>query len=129
MKVIAAAAVVRSTISKNQRSPLLFASVFFALVWLEVINHLAPEWSLNPQYGYGWVVPLLMLYLLWQRWHQRPAPTPLRNRSIPTTIIILLALGFFPIRIIAQANPDWRLVGWTLALGAIAASLSFASLS
>lgn len=130
MKVIAAPRdIVPLTISKTARWPLLFASVFFALLWLEVIKQLAPEWSLNPQYGYGWVVPLLTLYLLWQRWHQRPAPTPPRNRLIPMAVIILLALVFFPVRIIAQANPDWRLVGWTFGLGAIAASLSFAFLS
>jgi len=130
MKVIAPAAdVVRSTTSITERWPLLSALVFFALLWLEVTKHLAPEWSLNPQYGYGWVVPLLTLYLLWQRWSQRPVARPPRDRSIPTAIIIFIALLVFPVRIVAQGNPDWRLVGWTLALSAIAASLSFAFLN
>jgi exosortase len=129
MKVVAPPAdLVTPTTWRNDRWAWLFASAFFALLWVEVIKHLGPEWSLNPQYGYGWSVPLLTLYLLWQRWIERPGPTPPRNRLLPTAIIILLALAFFPIRMVAQVNPDWRLVGWTLALSAIAASLSFAFL-
>jgi exosortase len=127
MKVIAPAAdVLRSTPSRYGRWALLFASIFFILLWLEVIKALAPEWSLNPQYGYGWIVPLLTIYLLWQRWTQRPPPAPPRSRLIPIAMIIFTALVFFPLRIIAQANPDWRVVGWTFALSALAASLSFA---
>ena len=50
---------------------LLATAVVLALLWLEVINQLKAEWSLNPQYGYGWSVPFLALYLLWRRWPLR----------------------------------------------------------
>jgi exosortase len=109
--------------------PLAVTGLFFALIWSEVLRQLAPEWSLNPQYGYGWSVPLLTLYLVWQRWTQRPPAAPAPDRTVPIALIILAALLFFPVRIIAQANPDWRLVGWTLALGAVVISLSFAFLA
>jgi hypothetical protein len=36
-------------------------------LWTILINHLRIEWTLNPQYGYGWAVPFLCLYLIWQR--------------------------------------------------------------
>jgi exosortase len=126
MSVIAQSShVVRSTTLKVDRSALLFTSAFFMLLWGEVLQHLAPEWSLDPQYGYGWLVPLLAIYLLWQRWTQRPNPLPPRNRVLPIAMIIFIALVFLPVRIVAQANPDWRLVGWVMALGAIVSSLSF----
>jgi exosortase len=104
-------------------------ALFFALIWSEVIKQLAPEWSFNPQYGYGWSVPLLTFYLIWQRWTQRPPASSSPNRAVPVAFIILCALLFFPARIIAQANPDWRMVGWTLTLGAVVISLSFAFLA
>jgi exosortase len=38
-----------------------------ALLWLILINELRVEWSTNPQYAYGWVVPLLCVGLLFRR--------------------------------------------------------------
>src|ERR1039458_4844726 len=37
-----------------------------AWLWFTLINHLRVEWSVNPQYAYGWAVPFLCLYLLWR---------------------------------------------------------------
>src|SRR6266436_6446705 len=46
------------------------ASVFWllplAFLWFTLINHLRIEWSVNPQYGYGWAVPFLCGYLIWK---------------------------------------------------------------
>ena len=39
--------------------PLALAAIAFLLLWLEIIFQLQSEWSLNPQYGYGWTVPFL----------------------------------------------------------------------
>jgi len=94
----------------------------FALLWLEVINHLRNEWSLNAQYSYGWAVPLLAAFIFWRRWSQRPAPEPPSSRALPITLILLCALFLFPIRLIAEANPDWRLVSWAFAVTAATGS-------
>jgi exosortase len=115
--------------SKSAIWPVAVTVLFFALFWAEVIKHLIPEWSFNPQYGYGWSVPLLTVYLLWQRWTRRPPAAPPHERTVPFALIILSTLLFFPLRIIAQGNPDWRLVGWTLALSSVVTSLSFAFLT
>src|ERR1700682_4436779 len=56
---------VPSTSSEVSTWPLMVGLVFFALLWFEVINQLKSEWSLNPQYAYGWSVPFLALYLIW----------------------------------------------------------------
>ena len=88
----------------------------FALLWLEVVNHLRNEWSLNAQYSYGWIVPFLAAFVFWRRWSQRPTAEPPSSRALPITLIVLCALFLFPIRLIAEANPDWSLVSWAFAV-------------
>lgn len=87
-----------------------------AALWLWLFFHLQVEWSLNPQYNYGWAVPLLALLMFWFRWQRRPEPEPgYRNHArAKWTGWILLAL-LFPIRIVEEANPDWRFLSWLLA--------------
>ena len=40
-----------------------------AYFWFRLINNLRLEWTTDPQYGYGWIVPFLCLGLLIRRWH------------------------------------------------------------
>jgi exosortase len=47
--------------------PWLLAVLTFGYLWFTLINQLRPEWSSNPQYSYGWIVPILCLGLLWRR--------------------------------------------------------------
>src|SRR5580658_5268734 len=41
-------------------------------LWFRLIRNLAVEWTTNPQYSYGWVVPFLCLGLLLRRWQSAP---------------------------------------------------------
>jgi exosortase len=124
MKVVAAPpGVVSSTTSQIAACPVAVALVFFGLLWFEVINHLKAEWSLDPEYSYGWSVPFLALYLLWKRWLGRPAPAPPNSRAWAIALMIFCALLFFPIRFAAEANPDWRLLSWSFALVAVTMSI------
>jgi exosortase len=86
-----------------------------AALWLLVINQLRFEWSINPQYTYGWTVPFLALYLFYERWRCRPIPSPFRRRTAIYTLATFLALSLFPIRLIQESAPDWRLLGWVIA--------------
>ncbi len=99
-----------------------FPLAVFALVWLEVISRLRFEWSINPQYGYGWSVPVLAAYVFWRRWECAPAPTAPRASAFWISLIILAALFLIPVRLIQEANPDWRLLSWAMALCAVAIS-------
>src|SRR5437773_11753796 len=36
-------------------------------LWFTLINHVRVEWTVNPQYGYGWAVPFLCAFLIWKR--------------------------------------------------------------
>jgi len=38
-------------------------------LWFRLIDNLRLEWSSNPQYSYGLVVPILVAGLLLRRWH------------------------------------------------------------
>ena len=115
---------VRSTASEVPVWPIAALLIFFALLWFEVVHHLSNEWTFNAQYSYGWAVPFLAAFLLWQRWPERPPPSPPESRrSSPIALIIFCALLFFPIRFVAEANPDWRLLSWAFAVSAVAISL------
>jgi exosortase len=95
-----------------------------AALWLWLFFHLQVEWSLNPQYNYGWAVPVLALLMFWFRWQRRPCPHPRsQNGSMArwTTWTVLLLL--LPIRVVEEANPDWRLLSWLLAFCVIGFSL------
>lgn len=90
------------------------------LCWGWTWYHLATEWRLNPQYEYGFAVPLLAGLLLWSRLPEiksadAPSTTESRNGlSLSLLAIIPLFLGEF----IRQADPFWRIGGWMLHLGA-----------
>jgi exosortase len=81
-------------------------------VWVLAIRQLDLEWTFNPQYQYGWIVPLLTLLLWWRAWPGRPPPSDrLASQALPC-IIALLAILALPLRIIQEANPDWRLLNY-----------------
>ena len=108
----------------EHRSPAIawFPVAVIALVWLEVISRLRFEWSINPQYGYGWAVPLLAAYIFWRRWQNAPAPETPRASALWGSLIIAGSLVLIPVRLVQEANPDWRLLSWAMALCAVAIS-------
>ena len=95
-----------------------------ALLWLWLFLHLQVEWSLNPQYNYGWAVPFLALLLFYLRWQRRPAPDIRGRNSALITIAMAFGLALLlPIRVIEEANPDWRFLSWVLAFCVVDFSL------
>lgn len=100
-----------------------FIIAAFLLLWLQVINHLRAEWTVNPQYGYGWSVPFLALFLFYRLWQDRPAPAPTRWKFATIVVLTAASLPLLPARIISIANPDWRLLSWILAIAAVVISL------
>lgn len=96
-----------------------------ALLWLWVIAHLRDEWTLNSQYNYGWGVPFLAALLFYLRWTDRP-PKTVDGTGRPGLFFafeIALLLMLLPVRMIEEANRDWRLLGWALAACAVGYSL------
>jgi exosortase len=98
-------------------------------LWLVVINQLRIEWTINPQYNFGWSVPVLCLYLLWERWKSRPEiESPYRTKWLKW-MIGCLAFAFLFIRLIQEANPGWRLVSWAITLDVLGMTMCLLWLS
>jgi exosortase len=84
-------------------------SVAAPLLW-----HLSCFWQIDPQYSYGWIVPLLCIYLAWRRWKSQPAAEP---PPAGTTICLFAALFFLSVVwVILEATPDWSVVSLVLAI-------------
>jgi exosortase len=94
-----------------------------ALVWLPVLLRCSIEWSVNAQYYYGWSVPFLAAYLASERLPEWPEARPPAHSWAVIVLIVLLALPQPMLRMISEANSDWRMVLW--AMGASAAGISF----
>ena len=109
----------------RKRTGWIIAILIFGFLWFELINFLKAEWWLNPQYNYGLIVPLLSLYLFWRRWLSRPTPMAATAAWLAIILLIVGAVLFLPIRFLVDANPDWRLLSWLLALIVVTSSLSF----
>ena len=95
-----------------------------AVIWGQLILKLRTDWSTNPQYEFGFFVPFFILYLLARRWASRPDASPPRS-MVPIGLFgaSLLAIQF-PLRIVQEANPDWRPLNWLAAGVAVGCSLT-----
>lgn len=102
-------------------------TLFWGGLWLLLFRALWVDWETNPQYGYGWLVPLLMAGLFWRRWETRPPPTPVA-RPVPLIRVAAgLILLLFPILLVAEANPEWRRPMW--AQGVLTVSVTLLALA
>lgn len=108
--------------------------IALGLLWLSVVRLLGAQWSVYGQYKYGWAVPVLCLYFLWERarrkaqgarreaqGEQRLALTAYRLAL--GVSLALCALLFAPVRIVHEANPIWRAASYSLTLLAIVMTL------
>lgn len=83
-----------------------------AFAWFLVIRANWWEWSLNPQYSYGTLVPVLTVLLLGRRWSDRPAPaTPSApGKLLAIASLALAALVLAALQPAVLSNADWRMV-------------------
>jgi exosortase len=95
------------------------------VLWLFAVRQLRFEWTINPQYTYGWVVPFLVAYLFAERWKRRPPAQVAHSRIGIALAVLALALLLLPIRLIHESGPDWRLLGW--AVGGVCVAITLAA--
>lgn len=98
-----------------------FAAI--AVLWVPALWRYSYQWALNPQYYYGWAVPLLAAYLIFDRWNDKPAPSEAGRPRLALLVIALFALLQLPLRMIGEANSSSRLL--SLAMGMSATAISF----
>ena len=88
------------------------------LLWAYAVYRLGTAWYGNPDYAYGWFVPLLCLALFWERWKQRPAREPVEASTGPVIVWGVLALTLLPTCLFLEVIPYSRFAAWPFA-GAI----------
>jgi len=85
------------------------------------------SWRFAPDLGHAWAVPLLMAYLWWERWGERPA---LVNRGIPKSGWWLLAIAVgaveLPLRLLLTPFPQWPMLLATYTLLFVTVALTAA---
>ncbi|MGO8763543.1 MAG: exosortase/archaeosortase family protein [Limisphaerales bacterium] len=106
----------------NPKAMLLLVIVLGGL-WVALVNHLRIEWTLNPQYGYGWAVPFLCAYLVWKKFHNAPVLNQTFTLRYPSYLLFFFTLLYAPTRLIEEADPEWRLVSWALAIELVGLTL------
>lgn len=99
------------SLSLLRTGPVL-ALIALSTYWLLLFDTLRREWTINAQYSFGWLVPLLGATLFWRRWSDRPAPSLSGTRWSLGFAVIVLAFLLLPLRLVLEANPEWRLAYW-----------------
>lgn len=114
------------------------AVALLVYMWAQVLAQASTEWITNPQYAYGWAVPVLTMWLLWRRLKQLPDPGnesrlglsglgPGPWRAVP--IAAGLGIVYAVTRFVQEPNSDWRYVSWALAGSALGLSWLIAGLA
>ena len=93
-------------------------------LWLFAVRQLRFDWTINPQYTYGWTVPFLSAYLFAERWKRRPPAQSPQSRLGLGLAVTAFALLLLPVRLMEESAPDWRFVGWALGGVCVAISMS-----
>ena len=103
-----------------------WSAAALAFGWLLVLRANWWEWSLNPQYSYGTLVPILAVLLLTRRWPDRPAPAEpgKLGRIAAIAAIILAALLLAFLQPMVLSNADWRMVPALAAVSGVTMTLS-----
>ena len=99
----------------------------FGYLWFRLIDNLRLEWGSNPQYSFGWVVPLLVVGMLIRRWHQasgRFLSSEAMRPWLGIGLIGLFAFFYLPTRLVEAATPEWRPIQWLLGMEAIGLTLA-----
>lgn len=101
----------------------LWGAAFASLLVLPPLFNLVQYWLHNPLYGYGLWVPALALALAWKRGPGVPS-SPIEWPAKVFTPLYLTAVPL--VRVVQLANPDWRMLDWLLAVGAVAGLVTLA---
>jgi len=123
--VIAAPSRFKKLVGTTSGQELLLGVLVIGGLWASLINQLRVDWEVNPQYGYGWAVPFLCIFLIARKLvpclHRQSPPKSQCGRL--RLGLWFLALVFAPLHLIEVANPDWRLILWLLALDVVGLTL------
>ena len=111
--------------------------VLLAAAGAIILQPLALYWSANPDYAFGWGVPVLAAYLFYERWLRRPDPkyavSPKALAWHSGVIIIAFCsvwgLAFLLARLLEETVPGWRPALWLATALYVVALLTWCWLS
>jgi exosortase len=95
-------------------------------LWFHLVDNLFLEWTTDPQYSYGLVVPLLVVGLLLRRWQHiagHKCASVAGNPWLAVLLCSLLAFLYLPTRLIEAATPEWRPIQWSLGIQIVGLTL------
>lgn len=90
---------------------------------------LSHAWRLSADLAHGWVVPLLMAYLWWERWPERPSAASTARSRAWWAVAVVLPLALLPLRLLLTPFPQWPallalFIGGTIVIAGTAAWLA-----
>ncbi len=101
------------------------AAAALAALWLPLLRLWGQAWSAAPEQAFGWGVPLLALYLAWERCQDRPAArSPGRAGRMAAWALVAAGLALYLAALpVLEANAQWPTAQWAAALAAGAVTL------
>ena len=78
------------------------------------LHPLTVTWNTTPNYAFGWLIPLVALYLFVERWPLRPARQISRPWNGTALLLIAGFVIFFLVRLLAESDPTWRPGLWVM---------------
>lgn len=111
-------------VTLRRRVDLLFVAVALGALWFVVWSQQSLEWRVNPLYSYGWVIPALAGYLVYERFRDAAAPRRTALAWVPAAALAVVAVALVPLRVIHEANPDWVRINWLMAGAALGATFA-----
>lgn len=106
------------------RGDLVAAALGLGALWLSVWSQQSLEWRVNPLYSYGWAIPALAGYLVFERLRDAAAPLARAANWLPALVLSAVALALVPLRVIHEANPDWVRINWLMAVAALGSTFA-----
>ncbi len=84
---------------------------------LLILTPLSAAWSQAPDLGHGWAAPLLIGYLLWERWGERPVlREPAKLGAIWWIGAVVVAAVALPMQLLLVPYPEWPALVWIYTL-------------
>lgn len=89
--------------------------LILASAWSLPVSQVRHHWGDLSYYNYGWAVPFLTAWLIYQRVpHQRTAPNLSTAWTLTSSALLLVLL--LPLHALSEVNPFWRAPLWGQAL-------------
>jgi exosortase len=90
-----------------------------------LIGPLSKAWALAPDLGHGWAAPLLIGYLFWERWRERPAARSSLGLGWAWWLGCAgLAVAALPLQLLLEPYPLWPALLWVYTALLVGASLA-----